>query len=457
MNGDLVAALLWSFLTILTVFFAAGFGYVFYKDRDKRKLMFMLAYAFASLSYLPMIQTGWKSIWIMEKIFQWGSLPIVFAVSIAVLSSLLKLKDFDKPFKAFLFILGASISMIVVPLPVGSLHQLLLQAITVIVFVALIYLILTRREISDLMFLLSMMCFTSGGLGMARDLEIEFIVFAFAFAYMFIALVFVTSKESVRGGISSFFALERKLEKTQEELRISQEQLVKAERLAAIGEAATMVGHDLRNPLQSIENAAYLLGNELSRRSPSIPIPQKAREMLQVIKDSINYADKIVRDLQDFASTKKPMLKKTDINTTVKEALSQVEAPENVEIITELGHLPRIEADKDQIKRAFLNLAVNGVQAIENGGRLAVATKKTRDFVEVNFKDTGIGIPKENMEKLFTPFFSTKAKGMGMGLAICKKFVDAHGGSIDAESEVGKGSTFTVKLPIQQNNGGENY
>ena len=246
--------------------------------------------------------------------------------------------------------------------------------------------------------------------------------------------------------------LEELVEKRTEELTEAQERLIKSERLAAVGELATMVGHDLRNPLQSINNATYYLSNELLR----LPVSQKAIEMLQVINDSVDYADKIIRDLQDFSSTKKSIVKKTNINTIVKETLSQVETPKNIELITELGRFPRIEADKNQIKRAFLNLAVNGIQAMENGGRLKVSTKKTRDFVEVSFEDTGIGLPKEKMKKLFTPFFTTKAKGLGMGLAICKKFVESHGGSIEVESEEGKGSTFTVKLPIQQEDGSEN-
>jgi len=229
-----------------------------------------------------------------------------------------------------------------------------------------------------------------------------------------------------------------------ERKRLEEERL-KLEKLAAIGELATMVGHDLRNPLQSIENATYYLNNELLR----LPTTQKTLEMLQIINNSVNYADKIIRDLQDFSATKNPILKKTNINTIVKETLSQVKAPENMELIIELGHLPRIEADKDQIKRAFLNLAINGIQAMQNGGRLKVSTKKTKDFVEISFKDTGVGMSKENMEKIFTPFFTTRAIGMGMGLPICKKFIDAHNGSIEVESEVGKGSTFTVKLPIQ--------
>jgi len=235
-----------------------------------------------------------------------------------------------------------------------------------------------------------------------------------------------------------------------ERKRIEEEHL-KLEKLAAIGELATMVGHDLRNPLQSIENAAYVLTNEMSQcaNTHSVSIPQKAKEMLQVINNSVNYADKIIKDLQDFSAPQKPRLKKTNINTIVKETLSQFETPKNVKLITELNSLPEIKADKDMTKRVFLNLTINGIQAMKNGGTLKISSKKTRDFVEVSFKDTGIGMPKEKMGKIFTPFFTTKAKGMGMGLPICKKFVDAHHGNIAVESEEGKGTTFTVKLPIQ--------
>ncbi|MDH5391083.1 MAG: PAS domain S-box protein, partial [Candidatus Bathyarchaeota archaeon] len=174
-----------------------------------------------------------------------------------------------------------------------------------------------------------------------------------------------------------------------------EEERLKLEKLAAVGEVATMVGHDLRNPLQAIENAAYYLNNELPNLSTSIPTPQKTREMLQVINDSVSYADKIVRDLRDFSATKKITLTKTNINTIVEETLSQVERPENMKVITKLSHLPKMKADKDMIKRVFLNLTMNGIQAMEKGGTLKVLTRKTKGFVEVSFKDTGVGISKE--------------------------------------------------------------
>jgi PAS domain S-box-containing protein len=223
-----------------------------------------------------------------------------------------------------------------------------------------------------------------------------------------------------------------------------EKQRLRLEKLAAIGEVTTMVGHDLRNPLQSIENATYYLNDELSH----LQITQKIVEMLKVINDSVDYADKIIRDLQDFSAVSKPTLENNNINAIVKEILSQVETQENMELITKLGHLPEIKADKNMIKRVFLNLAMNGIQAIKEGGRLKVSTKKTKESVEIAFEDTGIGISKENKEKIFTPFFTTRAKGMGVGLAICKKFVESHGGSIEVESKEGKGSTFTVILPV---------
>lgn len=244
--------------------------------------------------------------------------------------------------------------------------------------------------------------------------------------------------------------LEELVEERTTALKESQERLVRSEKLAAIGQAATMVGHDLRNPLQAIENGVYYINAELSKLQVSLEIT----ETLQAIHNSVDYADNIVKDLQDFASKKEPLFKKTDINTLVEETFRQIEQPENVEIIMELGELPKIEVDNDMIKRIFVNLATNGIQAMEEkGGTMKVSTKKAKDCIEVNFEDTGMGIKKENLKRIFIPFFTTKAQGMGVGLPICKRFVDIHEGTIEVKSEEGKGSIFTVNLPIQMNGG----
>jgi len=244
--------------------------------------------------------------------------------------------------------------------------------------------------------------------------------------------------------------LEELVEERTIALKKSQERLVTSERLAAIGQAATMVGHDLRNPLQAIENGIYYINTELS----NLPTSKKTTETLQAIHNSVDYADNIVKDLQSFASKREPSFREIDINVLVKETFSQVKTPENVKTVIELGEHPKIEADKDMIKRVFVNLAVNGIQAMkENGGTLKVSTKETNGFIEVKFKDTGIGIKKEDTKKIFTPFFTTKAQGMGVGLSICKRFAEIHDGGIKVESEKGKGSIFTVKLPIHRNGG----
>ena len=212
----------------------------------------------------------------------------------------------------------------------------------------------------------------------------------------------------------------------------------------AIGQAATMVGHDLRNPLQAIENGIYLLTMELSKNQ----ISKETKRTIDAINNSIEYADNIVNNLRSFTKTKKPMLQETDINATIEESLSLVNKPNMIELMIEKEELPRIKVDKEMMKRVFVNLATNGIQAMKkNGGVFKVSTKKNGDFVEVSFKDTGVGISKENLAKIFTPFFTTKAQGMGVGLAICKQLVELHGGKIEVESEEDTGSIFTVKLP----------
>ena len=233
-------------------------------------------------------------------------------------------------------------------------------------------------------------------------------------------------------------------------LRESQERLLKSERLAAIGQLATAVGHDLRNPLAALKNASYYLKMKLPSSKD-----EKVKKMFGVIDKEINYANNIVKDLMDFSRVKKPEFKKVDLISSIQDAVAQLKFPENVTLTTKFSEAPTIEADPDQLRRIFQNIALNGVQAMPKGGELTVSTRKDGDFVEAAFTDTGVGIPEKNMEKLFKPLFTTKAQGVGLGLAICKNLVENHNGRIAVKSKVGKGTTFTVKLPIHQNKGGE--
>jgi PAS domain S-box-containing protein len=741
------SVLLGSYLAILSLVFILIFSYLFQRDKDKRKLMFLLIFVYSFFIRIPEMIPSFGNTQILSKILEWGPLPITSAILIAVISNLLRQKDFRKPFKLFLFILVTSAVMMFLPLPANPYPELLYSIIAMFTIAVSVYLVSKRRKVPDFMFLLAMACFSLAEVGRSiMGSGIEFIVFSYTCAHMFLALVFVTARESGGNGIASFFALEKEFEKTQQELEISrdqlmraednfkflvnviadpvvivdhkgnileindkvvevtgfceeellgknflktdivtakskailmknlakrmmginvkpyeieankkdgetvylevnakkieyenkgadlvvfhdlterkmieekrkkyaeqleeevkertntlkeneeklrsifnsspnaiavsdlkgniiecnqamldflgfstkdeiigknalvfiakkdrkkvrktmknvfkvgqltnveyaalnkdgyefpaefsasaikdpsgnptgfvsiiediterklmenelrrysehleelveertvalkqsQERLVKAEKLAAIGQAATMVGHDLRNPLQAIENGLYYINTELS----NLPVSQKVMETLQAIHDSVDYADNIVKDLQSFASKREPLFRVMDINTLVKETFSHIKTPENVETVIALGELPKIEADQEMMKRIFVNLAVNGIQAMEEKrGILKVSTKETKGFIEVTFQDTGIGIKKENMSKIFTPFFTTKAQGMGVGLSICKRFVELHDGSIEVESEEGEGSIFMVKLPIQRNGG----
>jgi len=444
MNGDWLSTLLWSVLTIVVGLFAVGFGYLYYKDRDKRKLMFALAFAFASLSYIQNIQPEWASIQIIEKSHTWADLPIISALFIAGLSSFLRLKDFNKLFKAFLFILAASMFMVIVPLPETSAHTFISYGMATMLLALLIYLVLTRRQIPDFMFLFSAIFFMLAGIGMAEDFALEFNVLSSFLSYVFISFVFITAKESAEGGISSFFALKTELEKTQEKLRISQEQLLKAERFAAIGDLATMVGRDLRNPLSGIADATYHLKTRLGPE-----MDEKIREMLETIENDIEYSNKIVNDLIEYSSEIQLELTETTPKSITEETLTLIKVPQNIRVRDLTNGKPKIKIDVEKMKRVFVNIIQNAIDAMPEGGELTITSNGSRGNLEIAFADTGVGMSKEIMEKLWTPLFTTKAKGMGLGLSSCKRIVEAHGGNISVESAVDEGTIFTVTIPIK--------
>ena len=133
----------------------------------------------------------------------------------------------------------------------------------------------------------------------------------------------------------------------------------------------------------------------------------------------------------------------------MKGALLSLSIPENINLTTKLGEIPQMMLDPEQIQRVFLNLIQNAIEAMPEGGKLMITTSRTDYSAEISIEDYGIGIPEEYMPKLFTPLFTTKIKGLGLGLAVCKQIVESNGGKIMAKSKAGQGTTFTVKLPIQ--------
>ncbi len=242
--------------------------------------------------------------------------------------------------------------------------------------------------------------------------------------------------------------LEEMVEERTRELRDAQEQLVRREKLAVLGQLAGGVGHELRNPLGVIKNAVYFLNMVLEEPEPDV------KETLEILNQEVATSEKIISSLLDFARTRPPMRRKVDLNDVVRAALARITVPEDVEVVSQLDEtLPVIQADPDQLAQVFGNIILNGVQAMPEGGQLVVKTGVPGpEWVTVSFTDTGVGIPEENLGKLFEPLFTTRAKGIGLGLALVKTLVEANGGSIAVESEVGKGSTFTVRLPTGGSN-----
>jgi signal transduction histidine kinase len=238
--------------------------------------------------------------------------------------------------------------------------------------------------------------------------------------------------------------LEELVEERARQLRQAQEQLLRTEKLAAIGELATMVGHDLRNPLQSMKNAASYLKISSDSKSKG-----ELEEMLEIIEKNIDYSNKIVNDLLDYSKEIRLKLTETNPERMITEAMAFVKPPSNIKVDNLTRKEPKVDVDAEKLERVFVNIIKNAFDAMATGGTLTIKSEEIGDKIEFAFSDTGSGMSKETLQKIWSPLFTTKAKGMGLGLAICKRFVEAHGGTILVESTVGKGSTFKVTFPIK--------
>ncbi|MGZ4850829.1 MAG: two-component system sensor histidine kinase NtrB, partial [Candidatus Bathyarchaeia archaeon] len=228
-----------------------------------------------------------------------------------------------------------------------------------------------------------------------------------------------------------------------------EKQLQDSERLAAIGATAGMVGNDIRNPLQAITSDVYLAKVELAS-VPDAECKTNALESLTEIEKNIEYINKIVADLQDYARPLNPRAQETEVKSIIDEILAKNGVPKEIKVEVKVEeNANKIMADSDYLKRIFANLTLNAVQAMPNGGKLTIRAftdKKTNDIL-ITVKDTGIGIPEDVKPKLFTPMMTTKSKGQGFGLAVVKRMTEGLGGTVTFESEEGKGTTFTVRLP----------
>ncbi len=237
------------------------------------------------------------------------------------------------------------------------------------------------------------------------------------------------------------------------ELDRTKDELFSKEKLAVIGKLAGSVGHELRNPLGVISNSVYYLNMRLK------DVDQKIIKHLNIIQKEVIRANRIITDLLFFAIVKEPNIEKGNINLLIKNSIANTLINGNIEVLLNLGeNLPLISLDPLKIQQAFQNIIINAIQAMQEEGVLEIKTLIKNNIIEIKIKDTGAGIPKENLKRIFEPLFSTKVKGMGLGLPIAKYIIEQHNGTIQVKSRFNRGSIFTIKLPIneEQIKNGEN-
>lgn len=237
----------------------------------------------------------------------------------------------------------------------------------------------------------------------------------------------------------------RELNESLETLRRTQDQLVSAERLAAIGELASAVGHELRNPLAVISNALYLV-----RRAAPEDADPRLTQHLSTAEREVAAATLIVSDLLEYSRSREPMLGNVELTDLIDEALSVAPHPDSVAVDwTAPSPGPVARADRDQLRQVILNFLTNAYDAMaDTGGTIRVTTQRdTGGKVRLSVADTGSGMSAETRQRIFEPFFTTKTRGVGLGLAVSHRIVTAHEGSIEVESAPGQGATFTVVLP----------
>jgi len=240
--------------------------------------------------------------------------------------------------------------------------------------------------------------------------------------------------------------MEEKIQRTTADLRKTEAQLIRSEKLAALGQLAAGIAHEIRNPLTSINILIHSLTENLSSGDSH-------REDLKVIEEEINRINEILDRFLRFAKPAAPLLERTDVASIFEETLQLIRPrieKQRIVVRKEFQALPIILMDREQIKQVALNLLLNAVQAMPEGGTLTLRGQNSEDgqWIRISIQDSGMGIPSEDMNKLFDPFFSTKEGGVGLGLSIAHRIIDQHHGKIEVESNPGEGTLFALWLPI---------
>ena len=262
------------------------------------------------------------------------------------------------------------------------------------------------------------------------------------------AVTFSQSNDEIGDLGRNFNYMVQQLQESRQEIEtMHRTQMSRAEHLATLGELATGLAHEIRNPLAGIAGVIDIIGRDLPATSP-------ARAMVKDVRLEIDQINRILTDLLQTARPHPPRMMKSNLNTTVEHAVmlarqQVISKPIRIEIVT-APNLPEVQHDSDQIHQVVLNLLLNAVQSIESNGYVTVKVDSDGECATVTVTDTGRGMSQQQIAQIFRPFYTTKATGTGLGLSLVRRILDEHDGLITVTSEPNKGSTFKVQLPFSQ-------
>ena len=303
----------------------------------------------------------------------------------------------------------------------------------------------------------------------------------------------VRLEKELKDALSEVREKNRDLEDALAELRATQAQMIQSEKMSSIGQLAAGIAHEINNPTGFVKTnlktlreyfddifevikeyrglITELSGNEknemgagpISGKIDQIVSKEKEvdldfllediKDIFEDCKEGTDRIKKIVINLKEFAHPGDDELQRKDINQGIESTLSVIwnELKYKAQVIKELGDLPLVECYPQQLNQVFMNILINAVQAIKDHGEIRIRTRAVENFVEIEIKDTGIGIPEVNLKKIYDPFFTTKevGKGTGLGLNVSYNIVKRHNGSIEVESEMGRGTAFRIKIPVK--------
>ena len=241
--------------------------------------------------------------------------------------------------------------------------------------------------------------------------------------------------------ITDYKKLEEELRQYSDELELSVEnktrELLEAEKMVTAGRIAAMIAHDLKGPLQTISTSLYLLEAD----------PDSKEEMISMIRSSIDRAHNMIEEFRSRTRDTPVDLKEINLEELIRLTINETKIPDWIDVSVTTENVDRVIIDEKKIRRVFDNMISNSAEAMPEPGNLNIEARINENHLIIRISDTGVGIPEETLSRLFQPFVTTKSTGLGLGLSFVKKAVEAHGGSISCESEIGKGTTFTIIIP----------